>query len=250
MAERVAGQDLGGLLHLLLIHDQAVGRLEHLAQRLFELGVDRRDLLLPVLAQRVVRVGVHAHRARPVQGTDGGDVLEVVRLHRSQQRAHRSAVELEHAERVTAGQQLVGGLVVQRQAQQVDRDVPVLLDRRDRVGHDRQVAQAEEVHLQQPEALAGRVVELRDDRAVGGPGPDRDVIGQRLRGHDHPGRVHAGLADQPLDPAGGVDDLLDLRFGLVQRAELASLLVPGVSTRRRFRTAGCPCPSRPAGTPW
>jgi len=43
------------------------------------------------------------------------------------------------------------------------------------------------------------------------------------------GRVHAGLADQPLDPAGGVDNLLDLCLGLVQRAELACLLVPGVA---------------------
>src|SRR6266704_65622 len=189
LSERVAGQDLGGLLHLLLVDDQAVGWLEHLAQRLLELRVDRRDLLQPVLAQRVVGVRVHAHRPRPVQSADGGDVLEVVRLHRPQQRAHGPAVELEHAERVPAGQQVIGRLVIERQAQQVDRDVPVLLDRRDRVGHDGEVAQAEEVHLQQPEALAGRVVELRDDRAVGRPGPDRDVVGQRLRRHDHPGGV-------------------------------------------------------------
>ncbi len=41
--------------------------------------------------------------------------------------------------------------------------------------------------------------------------------------------MHAGLADQPLDPAAGVDDLLDLGFGLVEGTELARLLVPRVA---------------------
>ena len=198
------------------------------SQRLFELGVDRGDLLLAVLAQRVVGVAVDAHRAGPVERAERGDVLEVVRLHQPQQRPVAGGVELEHAERVAAGQQLVGGLVVERQAEQVDRDAPVGLDGLDRVGHDRQVAQAEEVHLEQAEALAGRVVELRDDRAVVGPGPHRDVVGERLGGHDHAGRVHAGLADQALDAPGGVDDLLDVRLGVVQVAQVAGLAVAGV----------------------
>ena len=110
-------------------------------------------------------------------------------------------------ERVAAGEQLVGGLVVQRQAQQVELAAVVELDVLDRVVDDRQVAQAEEVHLQQPERLAGRVVELRDDRPVGVPAHQRDVVDDRLGRHDHAGGVHAGLPDQPLDALGGVDDL-------------------------------------------
>ena len=191
--------------------------------------MDRGDLLLAVLAQRVVGVAVDAHRAGAVERAEGGDVLEVVRLHHAQQGPVARGVELEHAQRVAPGQQLVGGLVGQRQAEQVDLDLPVVLDRLDRVAHDREVAQAEEVHLQQAEALAGRVVELRDHRAVGVPGPHRDVVGQRLGRHDHPGRVHAGLADQPLDALGGVDDLLDLGLGGVEVAQVAGLAVAGVA---------------------
>jgi hypothetical protein len=52
-----------------------------------------------------------------------------------------------------------------------------------RVVDDRQVAQAQEVHLEQAERLSGRVVELRDDRAVGGPAHQRDVV-DRLGPHD------------------------------------------------------------------
>ena len=226
LAQRVAGQFLRGALHLLLIDDQAVGRAEDLLERLLQLGVDRGDLLQLVLAQGVVGVRVGAHRAGPVERQHRGDVLEVVRFHQPQQRAHRTAVELEHAERVAAGEQLVGRLVVQRQRQQVEFLAVVELDVLDRVVDDRQVAQAQEVHLEQAERLAGRVVELRDDHAVGVPAHQRDVVDDRLGAHDHAGRVHAGLPDQALDAAGGVDDLLDVRVGVVQRAHLAGFAVP------------------------
>ena len=67
-----------------------------------ELGVDRDDLLQAVLAQRVVGVRLSPHGAGPVEGADGGDVLEVVGLHQAQQRTHAPAVELEDAQGLTA----------------------------------------------------------------------------------------------------------------------------------------------------
>ena len=91
------------------------------------------------------------------------------------------------------------GLVVQRQRQQVELLAVVELDVLDRVVDDRQVAQAQEVHLEQAERLAGRVVELRDDHAVGVAAHQRDVVDDRLGAHDHAGGVHAGLPDQALD---------------------------------------------------
>ena len=186
------------------------------------------DLLLLVLAQGVVGVAVRTHRAGPVERADRGDVLEVVRLHQPQQRPHRAAVELEHAERVTAAEQLEGRAVVQALGQlvQVQRDAAAGLDVLDRVVHDRQVAQAQEVHLDQAERLAARVVELGDDLAVLLAAHDRDQLDQRLAGHDHAGRVHTPLALQVLQAAGGVDDLADVLVGLVQLAELAGLGVP------------------------
>ena len=52
---------------------------------------------------------------------------------------------------------------------------------------------------------------------------------QRLAGHDHAGGVHAPLPLEPLDADRGVDDLLDVGVGLVQRPELAALAVPLVA---------------------
>src|SRR5690606_8179180 len=98
----------------------------------------------------------------------------------------------------------------------------------DGVVHDGQVAQAQEVHLQQAERFAARVVPLRDGHAVGVPHPDGDVVGDGLAGHDHAGGVHAHLPDQALDALGGVDDLLHVGFVLVHRPDLARLRVAGV----------------------
>ena len=194
-------------------------------ERFGQLRVDRGDLLQPVLAQRVVVVRVRAHRPRPVEREHRGDVLEVVRAHQLQQRAHRPAVELEHPERVAAGQQLVRVRVVQLQVLQVQVEAPVPLDVLQGVGDDRQVAQAQEVHLDQPQALAGRVVELGDHLAVLEAAHDRDDVDDRVGAHDHAGGVDAPLALEALDALGGLEDLGRLRVGGDQLAEVRGLAV-------------------------
>ncbi len=200
--QRVAGHLLRDAHDLLLVDDQPVGLGEDLAQRLLELGVDRFDRLAAVLAVGVVVVGVHAHRPGPVQRQHRDDVLETGGLHAAQQVAHRTAVELEHAQRVPAAQQLEGGRVVQRQRLQVQVDAPVGFDVLDRVADDRQVAQAEEVHLEQADGLARGVVPTGDHRAVLGASPQRDRVDERLGAHDHRAGVHAGVADQSLQTRG------------------------------------------------
>ena len=67
-----------------------------------------------------------------------------------------------------------------------------------------EVAQTEEVHLQQAERLAGTHVQLGDDRAVLLAADNRNDVQQRVTGQDHAGRVHP-LPLQPLQPASGVD---------------------------------------------
>ena len=191
--------------------------------------MDGDDRLAAVLAVGVVVVRVRAHRARAVQGEDGGDVLEVVRLHRAQQRAHRTAVQLEHPEGVAAGQQLVGRPVVERELLEDEGRTAVDRDVLEAVVEHGEVAQAQEVHLEQAERLAGPHVELGDDRAVLLAALDRDDIEQRFGAQDHAGGVHAPLPLQTLQAARGVDDLGDVRLGLVQLAELGGLAVPGVA---------------------
>jgi hypothetical protein len=182
LTERVAGDLLRDRHHLLLVDDEAVGRVEDVLERFLELGVDRGDVLQSVLAQGVVRMRVGTHRAGAVEREGRRDVLEVVGLHHPQQGAQSAAVELEHAEGVAAGQQLVGrhGRRVS-QVLEVEVEVPVGLDVLDRVGDDREVAQAQEVHLDEPEALRCRIVELGDDLAVLEPPHDRDDVDDRVR---------------------------------------------------------------------
>ena len=98
---------------LFLIDDQAIGLGKDIGQRLGQFRVDRRDGLAAVLAVGVVVVGVHAHRAGPVQREHRDDVLEAGGLHPPKQIAHRTAVELEYAEGVAAGEQFVGRRIVQ-----------------------------------------------------------------------------------------------------------------------------------------
>ena len=102
----------------------------------------------------------------------------------------------------------------------VDHDVA------QRVVDDGEVAQAQEVHLEQAEGLAGRVVELRDHRAVGLAAHDRHAVDERVPADDDAGGVHAPLPLEALELAGLVDDLGRARVGLVAGAELRRLLVP------------------------
>ena len=223
LAERVARQLLGDLHDLLLIHDQTEGRSQDVLEWLRQLRVDGRDLLTPVLTQRVVRVGVRTHRAGTVQGADGRDVFEVVGLHELEEVAHTATIQLEDAEGVASSQQLVGLLVVEGQVVEVRVRLAVERNVLKGVGHDGQVTQAQEVHLQQAQRLARRVVELRDDRAVLRALHDRDDVGERVGAHDDRTRMHTPLACQALQAERVLDDLVRVGVLLVELTELRGL---------------------------
>ena len=193
--------------NLLLIHDQAVGGVQNVLQRLFQLGVDRLDLLLTVLTQSVVGVRVRAHRARTVQRQHCRNVLELLGLHELEQRAHRAAVELEHAEGVTARQQTVRFRIVQRQGLQVQVDASVDLNVLHRIRDDGEVTQTQEVHLDQAQALTGGVIELGDDLAVSLAAHHGNHIHQVLAGHNHARGVHAPLTLQALQALRSLEHL-------------------------------------------
>ena len=108
----------------------------------------------------------------------------------------------------------------------MELDAAVLLDVAHRGVDHAEVAQPEEVHLHQAHLLALRVGEAGDDHAVLVPLVHGEDVEQRLVGDDERAGVYAGLADQALDPATGVDDLVDVRVALVQSPELAALGEP------------------------
>ena len=101
-SERVAGQDLRGLHHLLLIDDDP----ESLAQHRLELGMNVIGLLPSVLAGAIGRN--IRHRSRPVERDQRNDVLKSVRPHVEQSPPHALAFQLEDAHRLGARQHGIG----------------------------------------------------------------------------------------------------------------------------------------------
>ena len=159
VAERIAGQNLGGLHHLLLIDDDAEGFLQHL----LHLGMDVIRLLHAVLARAISRDV--RHRARPVQRDQRDDILETVGPHVEQRAAHARAFQLEHADRFGARQQVIGLGVVERDGGEIDVDAAALQQRHRGLQHG-QGLEAEEVELHQARLLDPFHIEL-GDRHVG-----------------------------------------------------------------------------------
>ena len=112
MAKRVARKFLGNLHDLLLIDNQTVGRPQNILQRLCEFGVDRSDLLAPILAQRVVCVRICAHRTWAIERTHCGDIFEVIRFHQLEKVTHTATIKLENAQGITAAQQFISCWVI------------------------------------------------------------------------------------------------------------------------------------------
>jgi hypothetical protein len=104
----------------------------------------------------------------------------------------------------------------------------------DGVGDDVEVAQPEEVHLQQPEVLDAVHLELGDDRGNSGSmarlglALDRQVLGERLLGDHHGGGVDAVAALQALEPLGDVDHPLHVGSASYMARSSAAALYPSV----------------------
>ena len=211
LPEGEAGQLPEDLHHLLLIDDAAVGDVQDMGQ----LRGLVADLVGLVAVAQVGGDGLH--RAGAVKADEGDDVLEVLGLQAHQHLPHPGGFELEHALGLAAAQHLVGGLVVVVQpGHREGRVAP--LHRRLGVPDDGEGAQAQEIHLEQAELFDLGHVELGDRQpVVGGEG---QVVVHRLGGDDHARRVGGGVARHPLHLGGGVDQLFDLRVGVVHLFQL------------------------------
>ena len=209
LAERVAGELLGDRHHLLLVDDQAVG-----------LAEDRPR------APRPARGG----SARPARGrscggrTCCGSRRPSGRAGRARRprRCRRSCRAASSAAAPASARRRAGRRRACRRAPAARRSprssrVEVLEHDLSRRGCASMLisASSRTVRLRRPRKsilirprrLAGRVVELGDDRAVlAGARMQRDDVDQRLAGHDHAGGVHAPLALEALDADRGVDD--------------------------------------------
>ena len=227
--ERVAGEGGGDLHDLLLVDHDPV----RLGQDRLQEGMVVADLGLAVAA--LDHVVDHRHRTRPVERVEGGQVLEAVGLEALQDVAHAVRLELEQAAGAAGREHLVGLGIVR--ADEVDLQPLARLgrDHLHAVVDQGERAQAQEVHLQEADALDALHVVLRGDALR--PALERSEgheVGQG-DGRDHDARgVGGGVARRALQPPRDVDQLLDLA-GPSGRRPAAAATPPG------------PCPASSSG---
>jgi hypothetical protein len=226
LPEAVAGQDLGDLHHLFLVDDDPVG----LGQHLFQRGVQIVDL---GPAEFAVDIGVdHLHRPGPVEGDQGGDLLDGAAAHLAQGVAHALGFQLEHPDRLARGHQLIGRLVVERELVP-DRFGPASRQVVARPVQRRQGLEAEEVELDQPRRLDPLHVEL-----AGRDGGARVLIqghqlDQRPVADDDAGGVGRGVAIEALQLQRRLQQVPDRRFGVARLLE-ARLQIDGLGQGHRI----------------
>jgi hypothetical protein len=177
-----------------------------------------------------------ARRSRPVEGADGGDVLDAVGAKLAQRIAHALAFELEHPDGLARAHQLVAGLVVERQGGDVDGRAALLHVLQGAVD-DRQGLQAEEVELHQAGALHPLHVELGGGQLRARVAVERGELGQRPVADHHARRVGRGVAVEALELQGDVQQprhpLVAVALGLQ-----AGLDLDGLGERHRIGGVG------------
>ncbi len=110
--------------------------------------------------------------------------------------------------------------IVERELERIDPLAGRLLDQVDGLAQDRQVAQAEEVHLQQTGRLDVPHRPLRDDVFLARDAAERHVVGQRPVGDHDGGRVRADVAGQSLELHRQVEQLADLAIRVVHLLQI------------------------------
>ena len=176
---------------VLLVDEDPVGPLEEWLEERVEVG----DLLLAVLAPDVGRDVLH--RARPVEGDHGGEVVDRGRPELADVAPHPRRLQLEDAGRLARGQEGEGRRVVEGDPLEVDLDAALLPDPVHGGPQDRQVGEAQEVELEEPQRL-DPVHLVLGHRGVGVRGLlERHQLGQGLAADDDARGVGGGVAGHP-----------------------------------------------------
>ena len=217
--ERVSGEAIGDLHHLLLVHDHA----ECLLQNLLQFGQFVFHLLAAMLAIDEVVDHAALNGAGPVERVQSSEIFDRVRLVFSQHVAHAVRFKLEHAR----SQPLVKNFLIrlrifERNLFQRDRRAAGLHDQLERVGKNRQRGQPEKIHLQQAHLFDGHHVEGGDDFVVLGL-VQRDEIGERARRDHHSSCVHSGVAHQPFQLSRRLDQFANLAVSFNGLAQLGRI---------------------------
>ena len=189
LARRKAGRSHRHADRLLLKEQHA----QRLAQHRLQAGMQIAHRLL---AGAAAQVGMHRatlDRPRPHDGDLDGDVLEAERLEARQHLLLGAALHLESADGVGLVQHAVDGGVVERQRVEVGHGIAGTGDVAQRLAHQPQRAQRQQVDLDQPGILHTLLVPLADKTAG---------HGRRLQRHDGvewgAGDQHAAAVDRKM----------------------------------------------------
>ena len=196
---------------LFLIDDAAVGHIQDMG----ELRGLVTDLVRLVAVAQIGWDGVHG--TGTVQADQSDDIFQVLRLQAYKHLLHAGRFQLEHTLGVALSQHFIGLRVVIIQL--LDGELRVmLLHRRFRIADNGQGAQTQKVHLQQAQFLDLSHVELGHRQAV--VGGQRQIVVGRFRRDDHARRMGGRMPRHALHLQGGVDELGDLRVGVIELFQL------------------------------
>ena len=174
-----------------------------------------RYLFRMVTALDIPRDGLH--RPRPVQSDDCGDILDRLRLQTGDHIGDTCAFQLEHAHRRATAEHFIGGLVVHIHLFDIERR-QAAADHLFRVRNHRQVAQAKEIHLEQPKLLERGHWELGHHLLV--VACKRHIGINRVFGDDHARRMCRCMARHALKRTRGVDQFTHLRLFVIHLFQL------------------------------
>ncbi len=214
-AEGVAGEELGGVLHLLLIDHDAVG----VAADLFQQRVLVHGGLALFYVEHLID---KLHGSGAIDGDKVDDVVDTTDLVFLTGLDHAAGLKLEHSHGLAAVEHVESGFVGERDFLDIEiRDVPA--DVGDGVVDDREVFQAEEIHFQEADLGDRAHVVLGDDLAFVATGEGDVLVERAVSDHDS-GGVDTDVAVDSLEPegvgpeflvsGGGFDQLAQFRLGV------------------------------------
>ena len=231
LPEAVAGEIPRDLLHLLLVGDDAVGRLEDGLQ----LGMGILDRLMTALA-RTVGWDVR-HRPGPIKRHERDDVLEAVGAHVGERPPHPLPFHLEDANGLAAREHLVALGVVERDARELEIDAAPVDELRGEIEHAERL-EAEEVELDEPGWLNPLHVELGHRHVGLRIAIERHQFDERPIADYDAGRMRGRVPVQSLQLHRDIEGALDHRFGIargLQARLLGNRLRQGHGRRRIHR---------------
>ena len=214
-AHRIAAELPEDHHDLFLIQRTAVGDVQDLLER--RMLVDHAFGVLFALDKTRDRF----HRARTVQRDHRADLFDRLRAHPDRHRRHTCRFQLEHTAGLALGEHLEGRGVVVGDIIHRKRRIAVA-DHRFGVGNDRQVSEAEEVHLHQADLADRGHRELRDDDVF--VDRQRHVRTRFLRRQHDPGGMRRGILGHTLHPHRRIDQLFDQRIIFVDRFQVVGFL--------------------------